>query len=448
MKQTSNKFVKLAILGIALGGMLAYSLISGSVVEAFSSGPPASRTGAPALGTFAAEPTCTACHTTFALNSGPGTLTITGLPSNGAYSPNQEISITVTLTQVDRVRYGFEFTALDDLGQKAGELVVTDATRMRLVDGTGNFAGRQYIQHILAGTVPNGTNQSTWTFTWRAPAQSVGRVTFYVAGNAANGAAGNQGDYIYNINAALQPATTLAAATSVSAASFTPNGSLTSESISALFGVNLASGTFNAVGLPLPIDLGGTRIKVKDNAGTERDAGLIFVSAGQINYLMPAGTVNGTAAVTVIRDNNPIAAGNVPIETVSPGLFSANISGQGVAAAVVLRAKASGEQTFEPVARLEGTAFVPVPIDLGPETDQVFLVLFGTGFRARTALSAVSCQIGGVAGDVTFAGPTDTFVGLDQSNVRLPRTLAGRGDVNIVCTVDSKLANTLVVNIR
>jgi len=36
-----------------------------------------------------------------------------------------------------------------------------------------------------------------------------------------------------------------------------------------------------------------------------------------------------------------------------PGLFTANVSGQGVAAAVALRVKAGGSQVFEPVARFD-----------------------------------------------------------------------------------------------
>ena len=45
----------------------------------------------------------------------------------------------------------------------------------------------------------------------------------------------------------------------------------------------------------------------------------------------------------------------------------------------------------EPLARYDTAQnrFVAVPIDLGPEGDQVFLSLFGTGWRFRSAESAV-----------------------------------------------------------
>src|SRR5262245_48552010 len=161
---------------------------------AFSSGPPPSQTGAPG------EPTCASCHFSFPLNSGPGTFTITGLPAT--YSSGQEVDITITLTQSNRARYGFEVTALTDSGAQAGTLIVTDSARTRTETG----GGRTYIEHTFAGTAPSATNQGSWTFRWRAPATGAGRVTFYAAGNAANGNFSPDGDFIYTTTAVTQPA--------------------------------------------------------------------------------------------------------------------------------------------------------------------------------------------------------------------------------------------------
>jgi uncharacterized protein (TIGR03437 family) len=89
---------------------------------------------------------------------------------------------------------------------------------------------------------------------------------------------------------------------------------------------------------------------------------------------------------------------------------------------------------------------VPVPINLGVTTDQVFLILYGTGLRGATAATAT---IGGLG--VPVAGPAGLaeFVGLDQANLGpLPRTLIGRGEVEVRFTVDDKPANTVVVNIQ
>ncbi|MCI0389792.1 MAG: hypothetical protein MOB07_13665 [Acidobacteria bacterium] len=438
-----TKLFKLLLIGL-FGVVAAVYCLDGRQVGAFSTGPPASRTGAPALGTFPAETTCNACHTSFPLNSGPGTLTITGLPAT--YSPNQEISVTVTVNQADRVRYGFEATVLDDQGQKVGELVVTDANRMRIVDGAGSFVGRQYIEHILAGTAPTGTNQGSWTFTWRAPAQSVGRVTFYVAGNAASGTSGNQQDYIFNTRQSVQAAGSLP---TVSAASFVPTGSLTVESIAAIFGMGLADGMAGATTLPLPITLAGATVRVRDAAGMERDAPLFFAMPGQINFLIPQGTGNGVATITVLRNNTAVGTSTVTIEGVAPSLFAANMNGQGVAAAVVFRIKADGSRGYEPVGQFNQATnrFEPVPIDLGPASDQVFLVCFGTGMRNRSGNSNL-CNIGGTAATVTFIGAQDQFVGLDQANILLPRSLAGRGDLDVALVVDGRKTNMLSINAK
>ena len=49
---------------------------------------------------------------------------------------------------------------------------------------------------------------------------------------------------------------------------------------------------------------------------------------------------------------------------------------------------------------------------------------------------------------MTFAGAQGGFVGLDQANVRIPRSLAGRGDVDVVLTVDGQPANVVRVNVK
>jgi uncharacterized protein (TIGR03437 family) len=142
----------------------------------------------------------------------------------------------------------------------------------------------------------------------------------------------------------------------------------------------------------------------------------------------------------------------VEIAATAPGLFAANSDGQGVAAAVALRVKPDGTQIYEPVARFDPILkrFVPVSIDVvgihPPNTnDQVFLLLFGTGIRGHPSLSSVTAQIGGVDVEVLYAGAQPDFVGLDQVNLRLPRSLILHTELGITLRVDGKVAN--VVNI-
>ncbi len=239
------------------------------------------------------------------------------------------------------------------------------------------------------------------------------------------------------------------AVTSVSAASYEAAG-LGSESIAAAFGASLGTSTQVATTVPLPTEIAGVRVRVKDAVGTERLAPLFFVSPAQINYQIPPGTSAGMATVTIINGSETVAQGDAPITSTAPGLFTANSSGQGVPAALVLRVKADGTQILEPVADFDAgqSRFVPHPIDLGPATDQVFLIVFGTGIRNVSTLAAVTASIGGVGAEVLFAGPQGAFVGLDQANLRLPRSLAGRGEVDLGLVVSGKAANIVKLNIR
>jgi len=235
----------------------------------------------------------------------------------------------------------------------------------------------------------------------------------------------------------------------VSAASFSGT-MLATESIASAFGSLLATRVEAASSQPLPTALAGTTVKVKDDTGTERLSPLFFVSPTQINYQAPPGTAPGTAMVTITSGDGAVSMGNANITTVAPGLFAANANGQGVAAAVVLRARADGSQRFEPVAVFDPARnqFAATPIDLGPESDQVFLILFGTGWRFRSSLAAVTASIGGIGSEALFAGGLAGFVGLDQLNLRLARALAGRGEVDVTLRVDGNAANTVRIHIR
>jgi uncharacterized protein (TIGR03437 family) len=73
---------------------------------------------------------------------------------------------------------------------------------------------------------------------------------------------------------------------------------------------------------------------------------------------------------------------------------------------------------------------------------------YGTGIRGRSDLSKVVVTIGGISVNVLYAGPQNTYVGLDQINVELPQSLAGAGLVNINTTIDGVAANTLKVKIQ
>lgn len=238
-------------------------------------------------------------------------------------------------------------------------------------------------------------------------------------------------------------------AVTVSAASF--GQALAGEAIVSAFGASLATGTQSATTVPLPTSLAGTTVKVRDSAGTSRLAPLFFVSANQINYQIPPGTVTGTATVTVTTGDGITSIGTVQIDSVAPALFTFTSDGQGIPAAIVRRFR-NNQELFPSVlaAQLDAqNKWVAIPIDLGPDTDLVVLEMYGTGLRLHNnTASSVTVKIGGADGLLIYAGLTPGLVGLDQVDFFIPRSLIGRGDVDIVLTVDGKTANTVKVNIK
>jgi uncharacterized protein (TIGR03437 family) len=209
----------------------------------------------------------------------------------------------------------------------------------------------------------------------------------------------------------------------VSAASFTSPVAL--ESIVAAFGSDLSGSGSGASA--------GTQVVVADRGGHEKAAQVFFASSGQVNYQIPQGVTAGPATVTITNDQKLESQGSCQLTRIAPGLFAANGNGSGVASGLVLRVKTDGTQIFEPIAEFDSlhNQWVAKPIDLGPSGENVFLILFGTGFRFRRASSPATARIGGVDVPITFDGPQGFFAGLDQVNLLLPRTLAGRGTVDV-----------------
>ena len=233
----------------------------------------------------------------------------------------------------------------------------------------------------------------------------------------------------------------------VSAASFAVEA-VAPDSIVAAFGHNLAAGTSTASTLPLPEQLAGSSVRIVDRLNEEFVAPLFHVSPGQVNLLLPSGPAVGPA--TILVDSGPggkLAAGSLHIVLAAPGIFTANSDGQGAPAAILLRLTASGVITYEPVSTVDPASgrWLPLTVKFGPPTEQLFLVLFGTGMRRLNTNEKVSVLLGGQSLPVSFLGPAPLFQGVDQVNLSLPRDLAGRGRLSLAIFVDGRSSNQVVV---
>ncbi len=214
------------------------------------------------------------------------------------------------------------------------------------------------------------------------------------------------------------------------------------DSVATAFGVQLATTTAvgtdtdpNTPGVQLPTTLGGTSVEING-----RRAGLFFVSPTQINLLIPPETTAGVANVRVVTGNGVTSTGTVLVGNVAPAIFTANADGRGVPAGVLLRVRANGAQSFEQLFSLDARTgrLVSVPIDLGPEGEQVYLVLFATGVRRASDANGdgnvnetVRVVLAGLEITPQFVGRVPGLAGLDQANVLIPRSLLGRGKVTL-----------------
>jgi hypothetical protein len=161
---------------------------------AYSDGPPDGYANNPP-----ASENCQACHSDL---TGDGALALLNVPIAG-YTPSQTYTLEVELRDPGQRRWGFELAVIDDTSYlQAGTLVVTDLLNTQLSDNPGTDP--DYLKQTSDGSYSGTLNGPvTWQFDWTAPAS--GNVSFYVAGNAANGNGNPTGDVIYWIQRPVAP---------------------------------------------------------------------------------------------------------------------------------------------------------------------------------------------------------------------------------------------------
>ncbi|HEY3841350.1 MAG TPA: YHYH protein [Bryobacteraceae bacterium] len=181
----------------------------------------------------------------------------------------------------------------------------------------------------------------------------------------------------------------------------------------------------------LSTSTGGTSVSVRDSSGNSMPAQLSYASPGQLNFLLPAGLASGAGIVTITAGGNTITS-HINIQPVYPNLFMANPTA--LAAGSLTRVH-NGASTVSAIGQ-EAIAL---------NGDDVYLTLYGSGLGLATTATAT---IGGVAADVSYAGPQGSYAGLDQYNILIPASAAGMGKVDVVVTADGKASNPVNVVIQ
>jgi uncharacterized protein (TIGR03437 family) len=195
--------------------------------------------------------------------------------------------------------------------------------------------------------------------------------------------------------------------------------------LATIFGSNLAPGTAEAAGYPLPTHLGGTTVAVGGTA-----APLLYVSPTQINFQVPSdGAIVVSTSAGSSAPYDPATA--TPNTWAAGGLFDVNGSGCGQGAVLNLtpyggvsvnspsNSAAPGDWisvygtglilTFP-----GGTYGVPVPaVSPPPRSASGGSVYFGFGGLTNEQKYL----------DYTWYGAAPDFVGIDQLNIQIPATV-------------------------
>jgi N-acyl-D-amino-acid deacylase len=213
----------------------------------------------------------------------------------------------------------------------------------------------------------------------------------------------------------------------VSGASFQP-GPLSPASLVTIIGADLGGKD------------AGTTVSLRSAGGVEQPMHLLYSGPGQLNGVLPADVLPGDAALIVRRQGWPDATAALPIAAVSPGLFTLNQAG--LVAASLIRSRPDQQISWESIFQIDGDGnLVAKPVIFGGPEEDLFLILYCTGVRGRSTQDVI-VHFGGMPVAADYAGPQLEFEGLDQINVKLPGTLAGRGDVGISVSVDGLRSNT------
>lgn len=443
--------------------LLAIAIAAPFALWARSTGPILRRTGAP---TDDGGQTCRQCHTTFELNSPGGRVTIEAQP----YKPGIKQTIRVTVFHPEAMRWGFELTArqVSNENVTAGTFSANEEVQIKCDDGVpGNTFGRngpceggvkEFAEHLEAATRTGSGGSKTFLVEWTPPANEVGRIVFYAAGNAANNNGNNQGDRIYTtrLEIPLDPtaACNIAQRPTISqiqdAARFT--STVAQNGLFTIKGSNFATpGNRRIAGAGdiednrfgrelacIAVEVNGQRVPIT------------YTQQDQINAQMPTIDSTGTVQVRVIANPgrpNELRSdvGMATLAATAPQFFTFN--GTSVAAL-----NADNTIAADPAVVTGGRPVAPGGVvqlfatGLG-FTDPIFSSgeIVPSGRLVQFRPGTVTVTIGGTtvpASDILYAGLAPGAIsGLYQINVRVPASAAA-GNVPITMAVNGVASAT------
>ncbi len=358
-------------------------------------------------------------------NMGGGSIVISGI--GGTYVPGTTYTITVKVSQLGAGRFGFNAEALDASNGNAGTLTATQVgTWMRQgINGTRNTVSQGH-SGSSGPTAGVGTDYFDFTFTWQAPATSVGPVTIWASGVAINQSGLNDsGDQVYSTSLTLNPTTVAAAQILVSRTAFNNpsfyslasavgntqvfwaagqglSGNLNALCVGATFRISTSSAGPWTSTLALPATGGvvpGTAIYVQytgQASGTQTGT-VTITGGGAANKVIPlSGVVRTGGTQPAITAPNPgvLNFGAVPVGSGATAPQSFSYTPSNPVASMTITCPPSYEISFVPTREYSG---------------MIKTIFFGIGFPTTLYVRLKNPQVVGTFnGTITIAMPGAT----------------------------------------
>jgi hypothetical protein len=219
-------------------------------------------------------------------------------------------------------------------------------------------------------------------------------------------------------------------------ASFAPAGApIAPGEFVTIFGSGLADAEF-ATTPPYPTTLGGVGITVNGVS-----APIYYVSATQVNFLVPFSATGATAAVVLTNNAKTSNTVTVPSAATAPAVFTLDSSGIG------------------PGAILHSSSNKPVnsasPAKAG-ETVSIYLTGLGAvspavpdGVAGSSKITSnLTVTIGTAKASVTYAGLAPGFPGLYQINLQIPSSLKTTGNIGVLIQAGAAYAEQATIAIQ
>jgi uncharacterized protein (TIGR03437 family) len=226
------------------------------------------------------------------------------------------------------------------------------------------------------------------------------------------------------------------------AASYAPAGNpIAPGEFVSLFGSGMAASVKSALP-PYPATLNNVTVLVNGKA-----APLQYVSAGQINALIPYGTTGATATIVVQNGANNSNTVTVPVAATAPGFFSADESGVGIAAvyhgnvALGIVTPANPASPGETVTVfLSGMGAVSPAVNDGQAT--------GTSPLSTITASPLTIYIAGQPATTSYTGLAPGFPGLYQINVVVPLTVDTTANVPMAMSTPNAFHDQVSLSVQ